>query len=26
LVYLVYPIVIVLQRIVSGGKPIRYLV
>ena len=26
LVFLVYPIVIVLQRIVSGGKPIRYLV
>ena len=26
LVFLVYPIVIVLQRTVSGGKPIRYLV
>jgi hypothetical protein len=26
LVFLVYPIVIVLQRIVSGGKPIRFLV
>jgi hypothetical protein len=25
LVYLVYPIVLVIQRIVSGGKPIRYL-